>query len=209
MDYPHGFHDLLRRAQAGDQQAFEEVLAIFQPWLNQQAQGRGQAQGPNEGASDLAQEAWLRAWQNLDQFQGAGDDEQTYRMFRAWLKQIVQRLGLNMVRERNAQHRKPPGRMMRLERRQPGESSKQGAVEPATNGASPSSAAAADEQAEQIRGALERIADPSDREIMRLRFFEGLSFRQIAVRLHDHAENVRQRFHAILRRLERDLKGLS
>jgi RNA polymerase sigma factor (sigma-70 family) len=59
-----------------------------------------------------------------------------------------------------------------------------------------------------IRRALAKIPDATEREILRLRFFEGLSLRQVAERVQVNHETVRQRYHAVLRRLQRDLKGL-
>jgi RNA polymerase sigma factor (sigma-70 family) len=198
-----GFRDLVARAQAGDPQATTHLLAVIRPWLEQRARGYADPRHPSASASDLAQEAWLRAWQKLPQFHGGGDDEQTLAMFRVWVGRILQRLGLNAVRDREAQHRMPPGGIVRLG----GESGRSGR-DPAASEPTPSAHAAADEQEQRVRVALERIADDTDREIVRLRFFEGLSLRQIAGRLQTNHENVRQRFHAVLLRLERDLKEL-
>ena len=51
--HPDGFHDLIRRAQAGEPQAVEELLAAVRPCLDHLArQGAGPA-GPEGGASDL------------------------------------------------------------------------------------------------------------------------------------------------------------
>ena len=48
----------------------------------------------------------------------------------------------------------------------------------------------------------------SDRHIVQMRFLEGLSLRQIARVLGQNHEHVRQRFHAALRSLERELEEL-
>ena len=50
------------------------------------------------------QEAWLRAWQNLDQFQATDP-----AAFKAWLEQIVQTVGLNAARAIGMPKRRPPG----------------------------------------------------------------------------------------------------
>jgi RNA polymerase sigma factor (sigma-70 family) len=198
-----GFRDLVMRAQVGDQQATTQLLAVIRPWLEQRARGYADPCQPDASASDLAQEAWLRAWQKLHQFHGGDDDDQTLAMFRVWVGRIVQRLGLNAMRDREAQHRKPPGAMVRL-----GGTASQAGPDPAGSEPTPSAHAAVDEQVERVRRVLERIVDATDREIVRLRFFEGLSLRQIAERLQSNHENVRQRFHAVLRQLEHDLKEL-
>jgi RNA polymerase sigma factor (sigma-70 family) len=206
MEHPQGFRDILRRAQAGDQQAFEDVLTILRPWLEQLARGYADAQRPDECASDLAQEARLRVWQKLGQFRGAADDEQTVVMFRAWVGQIVRRVGLNARRDHAARRRKPPGKLRRLDAAPSSEANQPGRVDPPAGGDTPSANAAGAEQIERVREALDRLADATDRAIVRLRFFEGLSLRQIAERLDNNPEKVRLRYHAVLRQLERDLE---
>src|SRR6516165_10556226 len=179
--HPNGFRDLVDRARHGDREAVERLLTLIRPWLDDLARGRADP-------ADLAQEAWLRSWQKLDQFQGGGDDSQTLALFRAWLRRIVERLGLNRARDEQAQSRKPPGPLLRLD--QPLE------AEPAALEPPPAAHAEAVERAERVRHALERLPDDTDRAIVRLRFFEGLSLRQVAERLQRNHELVRQRFHA-------------
>lgn len=72
----------------------------------------------------------------------------------------------------------------------------------------PSAHGQADERARLIHEALALLTDPLDRDIVRLRFFEGISLRQVAERVGCNHETVRQRYHAILRRLGHDLHGL-
>jgi DNA-directed RNA polymerase specialized sigma24 family protein len=72
---PDGFAELVERARGGDRQALDALLARVRPWLEELARGRPEA-------SDLAQEAWLRAWQKLDQFHGGPDDAQALALFR-------------------------------------------------------------------------------------------------------------------------------
>jgi RNA polymerase sigma factor (sigma-70 family) len=123
-------------------------------------------------------------------------------LFRSWLRRIVERLGLNSLRSRHAQRRNPSGNLGRLDSTPP-------EVEPAATDTPPARRAEQVEQGRLIRQAVERLPDEEDRTIVRLRFFDGLSLRQIALRLGRNFEQLRQRFHAALRRLEHDLKGLS
>src|SRR5215472_7363105 len=115
MDPVPGFHDLLARAHDGDRTAIDELLARIRPWIEQMARQHAPRQTADGSVSDLVQEAWLRAWQKLDQFQGGGDEAQSLAMFRAWLARIVSRLGLNAVRDGNARQRTPPGTLLRLD----------------------------------------------------------------------------------------------
>src|SRR5579883_2408193 len=115
MDHIPGFSDLLTRARAGDRAATDELLARIRPWLEQLARQHADPLHPDGSTSDRVQEAWLRAWQKLDQFQGAADEAQALAMFRAWLARIVARLGLNAARDRGARQRTPPGKLLRLD----------------------------------------------------------------------------------------------
>jgi RNA polymerase sigma factor (sigma-70 family) len=183
----------------------EALLVIVRPWLEQSARRYADPQRESASTSDLAQEAWLRAWQKLSQFQGADTDDETAARFRAWVNRMVQRLGKNAVRHRTAQHRKPPGKLRRLDAPPPAAQDSQAKLDPAASEPTPSALVAADEQARRVRAALIKLANEIDREILRLRFFDGLSLRQIAERLQWNHEKVRQRYHAALRLLEREM----
>jgi RNA polymerase sigma factor (sigma-70 family) len=73
---------------------------------------------------------------------------------------------------------------------------------------SPSTNAAAEELLRLIHQALDKLDDATQKDIVRLQFFEGLSLRQIADRLGINREQVRQEFHAAMRQLEHDLRSL-
>jgi RNA polymerase sigma factor (sigma-70 family) len=212
MTTPDGLHNLIMQAQQGDRAATDALLEVIRPWLWRAAHGFADPERPDESTADLAQAAWLRVWESLGQFRGPGDGEtgeaQTLAMFRAWVLQIVRRLGMNAVRDRQAEHRRPPGRLQRLDAAPAGDSTTAwGRDLPHAADPSPSARVEADEQAERIRTALDRL-DDEDRQIVRLRFLEGMSLRQIATRLGRNHEHVRRRFHAALRLLERELGDL-
>jgi RNA polymerase sigma factor (sigma-70 family) len=207
MEAPADFPELLARARAGDRAAIDQLLALARPWLEHPARSQAQAPEPDRSSSDLVQEAWLRAWQKLDQFRGADDEAQALTTFRAWLTRIVTRLGINAARDATARQRTPPGKLLRLHGTTPAEDSLP-ALDPCASGPTPSAGAQAEERARLVREALARLTDPLDRDLVRLRFFEGLSLRQVAARLGLSHETVRQRFHALLDRLGRELRGL-
>ena len=78
---------LVRRAQAGDQQAFADLaLAHGQFVYNLALRSLGDA----EEAQDIAQEALVRAWQGLPRFRGQSQ-------FRTWLYRIVTNLCYNRL----------------------------------------------------------------------------------------------------------------
>ena len=212
MNSPDGFHDLILRAQRGERTAIGELLEVVRPWLWQAAKGFADSEWPDQSTADLAQAAWLRAWQSLGQFQGPGDgetdDAQSLAMFRAWIMQIVRRLGMNAVRDRQTDHRRPSGRLQRLDAAPPADDTATwGSPWSRTDEPSPSAHVEADERAELIRAALDKIADDLDRRIVRLRFFEGVSLREVAERLELNREEIRRRFHTAMRFLERELEG--
>jgi RNA polymerase sigma-70 factor (ECF subfamily) len=207
MENVPGFQDLIARARAGDRAATDELLALIRPWLEQLARNHARPHTPDGSVSDLVQEAWLRAWQRLDQFQGTDDETQAVAMFRAWLARIVTRLGLNAARDAAALQRSPPSQLLRLNGVASSDSGPR--LDPSAAEPTPSAVAQTEERAQLVQQALGRLTDPLDRDIVRLRFFEGLSLRQAAARLGCNPETVRQRYHALLRQLESELHGLS
>jgi len=201
-----GFHELVRRAQAGDRQAEEHLLAMLRPQLEQLAQGYVERESATESVSDVVQQTVLRVWQKLDQFGGASDDEQTARMFSEWVSQILRHVAINLAEARRALRRRPEQGFVRLATPGAGASTCEGGiVEPAASEASPSANAQTEEETQAVRVAVEGIPDETDRAIVRLRFFEGLSLHEIAERLDMSYDKVRQRSHASLRYLERVL----
>lgn len=78
---PGGFHDLVRRAQAGDRQAMERLLELVRPHLENLAGGYADPAEPAESTSDLVQSVLVRAWQNIEQFRGGAGDDETFAMF--------------------------------------------------------------------------------------------------------------------------------
>ena len=143
------------------------------------------------------------AWQKLDQFQGTDDEEQARTMFRAWLGRLVSRLNLN-AQPTVGERRSPPGKLLPLQ--QNGSSALP--CDPSAAEPTPSANAQATEQARLVHEALERLPDGHDREIVRLRFFEGVSLRQIAEHLGCSHETTRQRYHVLMDRLQCELEGL-
>jgi DNA-directed RNA polymerase specialized sigma24 family protein len=78
-----GFHQLLRLAQAGDRAAMDRLFELIRPHLQDVARTYADSDRPDESASDLVQEAALRAWQAIGEFRGAENDDETLAMFMA------------------------------------------------------------------------------------------------------------------------------
>jgi RNA polymerase sigma factor (sigma-70 family) len=192
----HGFRALIAQAQAGDAEAQHRLLAVIRPHLERVARAYADPARAEESASDLIQEASLRAWQRLDRFRAAADDEQTLALFRAWIDRLARNVGLNRRRDGRAKRRRPLKPFVSLD-----EPADRPASDPADGGPSPSANLRAGEQTRLVLEALERLPDETDRRIMRLRFFEGQSLRQIADRLPLPYDHVRDRFQKTLDRL--------
>jgi RNA polymerase sigma factor (sigma-70 family) len=202
-----GFRDLVRRAQDGDRQAMDQVLAVVTPHLERAAHGCLQSAAADESARDLMQEAWLRAWQNLRQFLGGSDDEQTGKMFCTWLGEVVRTVWLNRQRAGHARKRQPDQAVLRLDAAAPGDSTAPGAAQPAAPDPTPSKNVLAKERVRLLAEALRDLAPP-DRQIVQMHFFEDLTWEQIGERLGLTREQVKYRYQLTLRRLQVVLKGL-
>src|SRR6187402_535429 len=84
---------LFRAAQRGDMQAFEELVARHRDKIYARAFSMVRNE---EDAIDLSQEAWVKGWQRLVQFQGDSS-------FATWMTRIVINLCLDQLRKHKRQ----------------------------------------------------------------------------------------------------------
>jgi len=84
---------LFKAAQRGDMQAFEELVARHRDKIYARAFSMMRNE---EDAIDLSQEAWVKAWQRLKQFQGESS-------FLTWMTRIVINLCLDQLRKQKRQ----------------------------------------------------------------------------------------------------------
>jgi RNA polymerase sigma-70 factor (ECF subfamily) len=84
---PDTEHDLIRRAQKGDQEAFAALVSEHQRYVYNLAL---RVLKDEEEALDLAQETFVRAWTALPNFRGQSQ-------FRTWLYRIVTNLCYNRL----------------------------------------------------------------------------------------------------------------
>src|SRR5213080_5567186 len=84
---------LVRAAQKGDMAAFEELVARHRDKLYARAFSMMRNE---EEAIDLSQEAWVKGWQRLKQFQGESS-------FGTWMTRIVINLCLDQLRKQKRQ----------------------------------------------------------------------------------------------------------
>lgn len=84
---------LVRAAQSGDLKAFEELVARHRDKIYARAYSMMRNE---EDAIDLSQEAWIKGWQRLNQFQGESS-------FATWMTRIVINLCLDAIRRQKRQ----------------------------------------------------------------------------------------------------------
>ncbi len=85
--------ELVRGAQKGDTLAFEELVARHRDKVYARAYGMMRNE---DAALDLSQEAWVKGWQRLRQFQGESS-------FSTWITRIVINLCLDQLRKQKRQ----------------------------------------------------------------------------------------------------------
>jgi RNA polymerase sigma-70 factor (ECF subfamily) len=148
------------------------------------------------GASDLVQETFLEAHRDFALFHGVGEEE-----MRAWLRRLL----LNNLADFTRRYRETNKR--RLECEQPldahgGSSSPMGRL-PADM-PSPSAQAILNEQDGALQRALTRLSD-DHRQVLLLRYREGLSFEEIAVLMVRSANAMRKLWSRALERLQEEM----
>jgi RNA polymerase sigma-70 factor, ECF subfamily len=163
---------LVARARKGDRPAFEALVRRHQRglWRPVRRYLRTDAD-----ASDVTQQAFVRAYRALDGFRGDAS-------VRSWLYRIGINLALNLVRDRA--------------RARPAELD----PEAITVGAVGASGLLAAEQAAALREAIATLP-PKQKMVLELRVYDELSFREVAA-LCDCTENAAKvSFHFAVKRL--------
>lgn len=84
---------LVKRSQRGDTQAYEELVARHRDKIYARAFSMVRNE---DDAFDLSQEAWIKGWQRLKQFQGDSS-------FATWMTRIVINLCLDLMRKQKRQ----------------------------------------------------------------------------------------------------------
>ncbi len=171
---------LVRRAQAGDIEAFGALVSQYMRRAYYAALG---LVGSHDDALDLSQEAFSRAFRarmSLD----------PNRSFYTWLYTILRRLCFNFLRDRKAQSQKLAEAAGWLAEEARARVAAQ----------SPVRAAELAELRSRVAGAIEQLPD-RQREVLVLKEFEGLRYREIAELLGIPIGTVMSRLYAARRQL--------
>lgn len=170
---------LIRRAQQGDRDSFERLIEQFQDRVWRRALYR---LGDHDEASDLAQEVFLICFRKLDQFRGESK-------FWTWLCRIID----NQVKNRHGWlQRRGKGKTFSLDS-PPGQGEEDPrAWDPPDPGASPRRLAEGHEAMDALNEKL-GLLSAEHREILLLRFSDGLSYEEISETLELSLGTVKSR----------------
>jgi RNA polymerase sigma-70 factor (ECF subfamily) len=188
--------DLLQRIRAGDRQAFEQLFSQHQTYLCRLVELRlGHGLGSRVGAEDIVQEAYLEALHRLKAYL-----ERPALPFRLWLRQIA----CDRILKARRQHLGTARRSVRREVPLPEHSSLALALQLLAGGSTPSERLAEQELACRLRQAVAQLSE-SDREIVTLRHFEGLSNQEVGTLLGIEPATASKRHGRAILRLHRIL----
>ena len=175
---------VLEKAKSGDQQAITRLYKQYMPRLTRSMQNMMRQAGPRLGmdAEDIAQEAFMKATQNLDSFQGNS-------AFYTWLHSIARNTALNAI-ERSGRQIKTKSIFAEL----PGSGDPlSGGIEARGSALTPEAERAAAETdtpegtfvaqqtSNMVRHAISKL--PNDiKEAIKMKEMEGLSEQEIAAK---------------------------
>lgn len=144
--------DWVRRAQAGDRKAFSELVRRHQDRVYRHL---SRMLGSREDALELTQDAFVRAWQALPQWQPEA-------AFRTWLLRIANNAALDALRRRKLVEFVP------LE----------DGFDVADTEAGPQRQVQAAQEMQRLEASLEKLV-PEHREVLLLREVEQMSYEEI------------------------------
>jgi len=177
---------LIQAAKRGDREAIGELLAAYRSYLGAITEGEiDGALGARLDSSDIVQQTCLSAIRRIGDFDGAEQGQ-----FVAWLKQVHLRNIQDAIR-----HNKGAGKRAMSKEQQLRDSSSTPLEPPDHLGVTPSQHAMRRETNEELRDALERLPE-DQREVVRLRCFEGWEFQKISEHLgrsHDSVASLLKR----------------
>lgn len=179
---------LVKRAKKGDREAFEELVVRH----GEKVYARAYSMLRNEDeALDLSQEAWVRGWQRLAQFQGDSS-------FATWITRIVINQCLDHLRK---QKRHRTESIEELDEETGGVERQMPVVVP-----NPTEGLERAELRDKINRALAQLS-PAHRAVLVLHEFEEMEYKEIAKRVGCSIGTVMSRLFYARRKLAAILAG--
>lgn len=192
LDSGQDFLELLRAAKSGSRNAMNQIIRTCQPYLMAIANAEMETDlAAKIGASDVVQTSMLSAQRCLGEFEGESREE-----LLAWLRGIL----LKDLKQANRYYR---AAKRNIHRESPMPDGRIG--DPASGfidiGDSPSTAAALKEQETQLHRAIETLSE-HEREVIKLRNWQRLSFAEIGERTNRSADAARKLWSRAIVRLQ-------
>ena len=166
--------ELVSAAKAGDQQAFEQLVLDNQNRIYSLAV---RLAGDREEAFDLAQEAFVKAWQGLPAFQGESS-------FATWIYRLATNVCIDYLRKQK--------RRRQVESEVSLDDEELSWTEPADWSQDPHRQLERSEQGRALARGLEALPE-QQRQILVLRELSGLSYQEIAEKLNLDLGTVKSR----------------
>jgi RNA polymerase sigma-70 factor, ECF subfamily len=187
-------HELVRKSQAGDRLAFEELVRRYDRDVLRLAMNLVHRA---EDARDIYQESFLRVYRNLSRFRFECS-------FYTWLYRIVTNVGLDHLRRRTS-HR---------EDQAPVPEEAEGGTrdffdrQPELSAASnPEKSLLGQEVGEKIRDAMKRLS-PRERIVFEMKHYQGMRLRAIGEMLGTSEETVKNSLFRATKKLRASLDGI-
>ncbi len=166
--------DLERRAKEGDQGAFERLVMDNQNRVYSLAL---RLCGDREAAADLAQEAFIKAWQGLGSFQGESS-------FATWVYRLATNLCIDYLRKKKRREGVEPSVSL--------DDSDSGWAEPADRESDPQLVLERSERGRALARGLASLPG-WQRQVLVLRELSGLSYQEISQALDVDLGTVKSR----------------
>jgi RNA polymerase sigma-70 factor, ECF subfamily len=200
MDEPSNADDSdLAAARAGSREAIGAALEGCRGYLlgiaERELDADLRAKG---GASDLVQDTFLEAQRDFAGFRG-----ETEADLLAWLRRLLLNNLANFARSYRQTAKRQIGREIRLPA---GSESSAGELRIAADGPSPSAEIRGGEDAAALQAAMTRLPDDY-REVLTLRYVEGLTFDQIAERMGRSPAALRKLWSRAVDRLQSEMES--
>lgn len=167
--------ELIRKAKAGEEDSLEQLLRRYEARVFTFLL---KMIGNRQGAEDATQEALIAAVRGLPGYREQGK-------FKSWMFRIAHREGLRVLKKTRRSKEEPSVEIEQL-------------LDPSSG---PQASALAQEQRRQLAKAVAQLSEV-EREVVHLRIYEELSFKDIAEIMGSSLNTALGRMHAATRKLK-------